>query len=235
MELLTTLSYYLGIPWRSEPASRIDRILNRRAWVVLGSNEVSLHEKVLTRKAIQILAGCPAGGVVHVDARPDAASFTVQHPKYLRKLNLVEIQLKPDGYILYLDYIWFKDGAPKGLGAIVLLRMAQVAQVLGIKRIELLAAGGTGEKRGQWTEDFWGYEFWPRLGFDAPLHYTIRQKLSTHPTLAHATKVSEVVLSDLKWWKQHGDGWEMTFDLTEGSTSWYTLTNYLSSREGLML
>lgn len=236
MNLFPRLAYRAGIPWTSSPKSSLDHIFNRKAAVT--GIQVKLREEVLDGKTVQILAGCPAGGRVEVSqAHGGALHFHVEHARYIQNrhgCNVVKIRRATDGFVLYLDYIWFAKDCPRGLGVIMLLRMAQLARELGFRRIELLAAGGSGIKGMAWQEDYWGFQYWPRLGFDTELQQSIRDLLSAHATLSQATHVSEVVATDLPWWKEHGDGWEMKFDLSENSASWYTLNAYLATRKGLL-
>ncbi|NHZ98635.1 hypothetical protein [Massilia sp. CCM 8734] len=205
MHLLESLCYYLGLPWKRNPPSQVDASLNRRARVLLGGKRVEIGGRVLTRKQSQILSGCPGGGLVRLITMRSDIRMVVTHAQFIRQWNIIEIRKARDGHVLYLDYIWFTN-APCGFGAITFLRMAQLAKTLGLVRTELLAAGGTGAKGRSWSEHFWGYEYWPRLGFNAPLQETIRQQLQTHPLLSTATTVSEVIQTDLNWWKQYGDG-----------------------------
>jgi hypothetical protein len=84
---------------------------------------------------------------------------------------------------LYLDYIRFAEICPRNFGAVVLLWMAYEAHCLGFSNIELLAAGGSGVKGTRWSEEFWGYEAWPRLGFDTVLHPAILKLIENEPHL----------------------------------------------------
>lgn len=200
--------------------------------------DVQVGDEPLSLNALARLSGCPAGGTISVDADDEAVFLTVRHEKWITNArsnrNFVEIRSDDDGYYLYLDYIWFSDDCPKGSGAVALLRMALEAKRLGFTRIDLLAAGGTGIKSGKWTEKFWGFELWPRLGFDTLLQPAILALTEKIPHLSHIKKVSELIAVDLDWWKINGDGWEMSFDLTAGSASWDTLHHFISER-GLLL
>ena len=95
--------------------------------------------------------------------------------------NVVWIERRAVGNILYLDYIRFSEECPKAFGVVALLRMAQLAQKLGFVQMVLLAAGGTGIKGAQWTQPFWGFETWPRLGFDTYLYPEILSLIKQEP------------------------------------------------------
>lgn len=235
MKRLKELIYKIGLPWSSPaPKTKLDRYFNRPAKVKVLAN-LEMNGELLSDKALQILAGCPAGGKVKVYEK-DAQTIvlTSRHADYIENrnhdTNVVEIQRTTAGYVLYLDYIWFSEKCPPGLGAVALLRMAQVAQQLGFSRMGLLAAGGTGIKQGGWNEPYWGFATWPRFGFDTELQPVMKGLLKTQPNLANLQYVSEVIAIDREWWKANGDGWEMSFDLRSGSKSWQTLYNYLSEK-----
>lgn len=189
-----------AIPSTEMPRTSLDAYFAGPA-TVHSKLRLDINGTLLSDAAIQRLAGCPAGGEV----------FLAQDDQYL-------------------DYIRFAERCPKNFGAVVLLRMAHEARQLGFVDIELLAAGGSGVKGNQWTEKFWGYEVWPRLGFDTVLQPAILDRIKTVPHLQGMTRVSQIIQADLQWWKDHGDGWDMKFDLAPGSASWTTLHQYCVNR-----
>jgi hypothetical protein len=241
MKKISRLLYRIGLPWASpEPKTKLDKYFNRRARVK-SNKPIELNGTILDNRTLQILAGCPAGGEVIVTTQSDRIALESRHVEYIensrKNTNTVEIHADTKGYYLYLDYIWFakepEGRCPPGLGPVALLRMAQMAQELGFHKLELLAAGGTGLKLkgGRWTEPFWGFSIWPRLGFDTPLQPVMLQFIKKNaPHLSNLTNVSEVIEKDRSWWEEHGDGWEMSFDLQEGSKSWQTLQQYLAEK-----
>jgi len=234
MTLVENLLYKTGVRWSSSrPKTTLDRYFNRKAKVYL-KTEVTLGGKPLTEKTLQILAGCPAGGTVRVSERRGTIVLKSQHDKWIENenddTNIVWLERRRIGYVLYLDYIWFSEKCAKAFGAVAFLRMAQLAQQLGFVQVVLLAAGGTGIKGARWSQPFWGYETWPRLGFDTHLHPAILGLIQQVPHLSGMTKVSQIIAADLPWWKTNGDGAEMSFDLTPNSTSWETLHNFISGR-----
>lgn len=225
------------IPDEELPATTLDMYFLGPA-TVLSKRQLEIHGTLLSDAAIRRLAGCPADGEVLV-AQDDLAIYLESRHEQLivndwRNANYVEIRSKEEGISLYLDYIRFAETCPRNFGAVVLLRMAYEACHLGFSHIELLAAGGSGIKGHAWSEDFWGYETWPRLGFDTELQPAMLELTDMEPHLRGMTHVSQVIQADLPWWKEKGDGWDMTFDLTPGSASWTTLYEYCTKR-GLLL
>lgn len=168
------------------------------------------------------------------DEDDHAVRLAVTHSKYIENkafdTNHVALQRDGEDYYLYLDYIWFSEACEKGFGAVALLNMAYTARDLGFTRIDLLAAGGTGIKEGKWNDKFWGYETWPRLGFDTELHPKMLAVTEQLPQFRGITHLSQIVEADLPWWKIHGDGRTMTFDLSDDSPSWGTLYKFCKER-----
>lgn len=220
---------------RPTPRTKLDKFFKGRA-VIHADILPELGGRRLDKRILQALSGCPAGGEVTLKLIDDRViRMLIRHRLYIENqnqdTNVIEIRREAPGYVLYLDYIWFSRRAcPEGLGAVALLRMAQAAQSLGFVRIELLAAGGSGVKGMSWAEPYWGYVAWPRFGFDAELQPAMLSVTQAYPKLAQLRYVSELLAVDSEWWRRHGDGWQMAFDLRPDSTSWQTLYSYLSEK-----
>ena len=180
---------------------------------------------------LQDLVMCPGGGTVV--GRPTTSGYEIlaAHTTHIQsgRINSCEIrQESPGVFFLYTHWVMFSPGGPSGLGCCAFLRAAQTAHRLGLTRIELLAAGGTDPR---WTSKFNGYYSWPKFGFDAPLEPAMMALVAKQPHLAHCMTVQEVISADSVWWKSHGNGCEMTFDLASGSKSWQTLHAYIRGRK----
>ncbi len=190
-------------------------------------------ERWLDDWMLQTIVMCPANGRVVVEQRKQAFVITGSHPEHMEPggRNVVEIRIGSDGEpFLYFDWVLFSTQAGKGFGAVAFFRAAQAASRARFQRIDLLAAGGAGYKH-QWTREFNGYHSWARFGFNAPLHASTLALIKDHPKLSGCTELLDIIDNDPEWWKQNGDGCELTFDLRSGSRSWYTLTKYLSEKE----
>lgn len=222
------------VGWRlPSQRTRWDEIFRGAAVVhVLRHERPRINGTVLDDWLLQTISMCPAGGQLFVDVTSSAIKLTVVHPKYIEqgRRNLVEIRVDKAGNpYLYFDLILFKGKDYPGFGAVAFYRAAQAAKRVGFQRIELLAAGGAGYKH-QWTRQFNGFHSWARYGFNAPLWPKTLQLLKGHPKLSNCRDLLDVINTDPEWWKQNGDGCDLTFDLRSGSRSWYTLAQYLKER-----
>lgn len=125
---------------------------------------------------------------------------------------------------LFVDrFMLRRDGRPQLLGTIAFCLCALQAYVLGLQKIELLAAGGAGFRK-----QYVGYWVWPKLGFDARLEPGEFDQ--TAPPLANCATVLEAMAASPDAWKTHGSQRLMAFDLAPNSTSWLTLLEYTRSK-----
>lgn len=194
-----------------------------------------IASRKLDKVQVQALAMAPSDAVVAVEERNGEIHLLVTASVYVPGQNIFVLKVDPvtTELYLYIDYIKF-EGGPSGLGAIAFLRCAQMCVMLGIGRVDLLAAGGASYKiQGTWNSGFNGFYTWARFGFNASLHQQTIVNLQRNPALADCQDLLEIMERNPTWWKDHGAGGEMTFDLRSGSRSWQTLSNYLS-KEGLL-
>lgn len=125
-------------------------------------------------------------------------------------------------------YIWNhrfdkRVGAPPGVGLASFKRQIEGARQLGVKRIELYAAGNRND-----TRDV-GYLVWAIFGFEAKL--TDQDKLLLPPQLRGLQTVNEVIgRGGRAWWAKHGTSRKMVFDLNEDSSMMKTLNSYLNDK-----
>jgi hypothetical protein len=197
------------------------------------SHRPKINGHVLDDWQIQTLAMCPSGGKVRV--RHHQAEFTLEvtHPDLIetKRVNVVELRKDANEYYIYIDLVLFATSGLKGFGASAFLRMAQTAQQLGFQRIDLLAAGGAGYKH-KWTRAFNGFHSWARFGFNATLWPETVARLQSSPHLQGCTELWEIIERDPGWWKDNGDGCDLSFDLRTDSRSWHTLYTYLEKKGG---
>lgn len=195
-----------------------------------------LNGRPLSRYAIQALAMAPAGSSIVVKETSEGVSIEVAHPQFFPKnsTNLFILKRDPSTseIYLYIDLVKFVPNGPKGFGAVAFLRCAQICQILGLSRIDLLAAGGQSYKVApqSWASGFNGYYTWGVFGFNASLHPQTCQNLQNNPQLNGCTDLLDIIERDAAWWRAKGAGGAMTFDLRQNSRSWHTLHNYLAAK-----
>lgn len=118
-----------------------------------------------------------------------------------------------------------KPDAPKGIGREMIRTQIQAAAMLGIRRIELYAAGDANS----WRK---GYYAWAVRGFDAPL--TRQEQARLPESLKGVKTLNELMLiGGDQWWRKFGMERKMTFDLSRDSLSWQVFFHYLR-RRGLL-
>lgn len=134
--------------------------------------------------------------------------------------------------IAHNDYFRIQDNSKyKGKGAQIFANQVAALTNENYKFIETQAARGSGNV-------FNGYYTWARLGYE-PSPSKVEKVLSKFNLLnAFNTEAPKVkTWGELlgtkygqKWWKENGDTFEGTFDLTPNSYSQTTLKNYLESK-----
>ncbi len=115
------------------------------------------------------------------------------------------------------------SNAPPLLGTVSFALSALQAYLLGLDKIELIAAGGAG-----FSKKFYGYLVWPKFGFDAPLEPG--EFTEKAPKLAVCRTVQQAMATSEACWKEHGSQRLMTFDLAPNSASWHKLVTYTRAK-----
>lgn len=174
----------------------------------------------------------------HVQAENHVKDDLLQPGEYVTVINrkVIEVQHKnktglfkeengDTGLIisgLFISHFMLrKKNTPPMLGTIAFSLCAIQAFLLGISKIELIAAGGDG-----FNPKFYGYKIWPKFGFDAEI-YPNEFNADKAPQLAGCATVLDAVALDPQAWDTHGSQRVMTFDLAPGSRSWVQLVKYL--------
>ncbi|NOT63981.1 MAG: hypothetical protein HOP19_27520 [Acidobacteria bacterium] len=168
------------------------------------------------------LAGALEGARVNVSVRRVGLFLAVEHPWF----ECYETSIRRDaggGLYAYLHDVRKRGREPKNLAIRAFLRQVNAARALGVKRFELYAAGDGNDTK------FSGYRFWPRLGFNAQLSQSEREKLP--PTLAQAGDLNQLMrLPDgYTWWKRFGRERSMIFDLVENSAMMQVFRQHLKT------
>ena len=186
---------------------------------------------VFDDEALVGLSAAPSGSTLSASLNGDSVQLKVDCPGVLTmERNLVQ---KTTGgwYVFNTNVRVHPLYSGKNFAARTTVIQARAAQRLGFESIDLYAAGDYSMANIKFPEDRWvGYWVWPRLGFDAdiPSHVQIRLP----PDLSSCTKISELMatVNGQEAWKIHGDGVDVSFDLTAGSVSWNLLERYTADR-----
>ena len=193
---------------------------NGKVTVDTGGLEFVLGDHTLTDKELAELTGAPDGRAVVVRPSNVGVSLIARNKAVFwwgeAEYSLIA-EAGKDGVILLDESIMIQKDLPAGLGLRLFATQAHAAERLGIDTIALEAAGNQGSVL------FNGYYTWPRYGFDAEL---IDAEIGRVPKeLGTVSTVADLMSSEAgrAWWKAHGDGRYMEFDLTHGSRSLQTL------------
>lgn len=116
----------------------------------------------------------------------------------------------------------------QGVGTRVFATQAHAASALGVRSIQTYASRGLGYN---------GYYTWPRLGYNAPFYAgdwikSEDQAASLPGVVMRAHDFHDLMstAAGREWWRDNGDGVELTFDTRPGSKSLQILDAYLQER-----
>lgn len=171
----------------------------------------------ITEEVIAPLSGALDGSRVHVKARAGGLYIEARHELFDRPVTW---QLGKDG-ILHGIEMYLSPDAPSGLGTRMMATTVFTAQALGLKEIQIMAAGKPDN----------GYYTWPRLGFDARLS-AAEQRILERAGFNDVKTVLDVMQTEKgrDWWRTYGTQREMFFPLDADGRSVQTLTQYLNER-----
>jgi hypothetical protein len=185
---------------------------------VTGATQVvRFGETGITSEVIPALAGALDGSRIIVRQKSGGLYFEARHELYDRPVTW---QISKDGVLHGIDFYLSPD-APKGLGTRMMATSIFTAQEVGLKEIQIMAAGKPDN----------GYYTWPRLGFDAPLTAADLRQLD-RDGLKNVESVLDVMQTPTgrDWWRVNGTRREMTFSLDHMGSSVRVLTQYLNER-----
>jgi hypothetical protein len=168
------------------------------------------------------LAGAPDDAVVRVRAQGGV-------------LRLEMVQAARYGYCGAHVAVRGRRGAVLVCGGYRILDQAlsEESRLLAMVQRQLIAAGRLGmwavlavADRGPGVYD---YCTWPRLGFDAPLPPLIIRNLPCF--LRGARRLLDLMQSERgrRWWRRHGVGLNVAFDLRRGSPCWNAFYSRLTA------
>src|SRR5579859_6649523 len=214
----------------------------------------------LSNEEIGALVGAPEGSYIRLgvsgdrdiysedyfkefpDFNPEGLSINFYPPDYPGWKDPETIKLETLAYygertvyktefgLLYIhnDTLVIRDDLQgSGLGSAIFADEVQHASDLGVDEIHTYAAGRYGDP------DWNGYYTWPRLGYDAKITDLYTGELPKE--FASSTYLSDLMATreGREWWKLHGVGGNMLFDLDPESDSRRVLATYMSERAKL--
>jgi hypothetical protein len=162
-----------------------------------------------------------------IEDTPKGIKLTVKNSIFIEDFNEVIIYRTSSNTTgLYIQLVDFTDAFGfTGVGALMIKSLLGViaATELAFDRLRLMAAGGRswGDRNPQ-GKRWIGYNVWPKMGFDMPLHAEtgkIVPFFGKFPSKLRAcARVSDVLAlkpGGKEFWSLVGDGWYMEFELSD--------------------
>ncbi len=211
-----------------------DRDETTKAWFDPTKVKVEADDQVLEvfdEEALVLLSAAPSGSALSASLKPDGVQLRVDYPGVLTMDRYLVQKQTGAWYVLNNNVRVHPSYAGKNFAARTTVIQARAAQELGFESIDLYAAGDFAMANIKFPEDRWvGYWVWPRLGFDANVPSHVQRKLPQD--LSSCKKISDLMatVNGQEAWKIHGDGVDVSFDLTPGSVSWHLLGRYTQVR-----
>ena len=188
-----------------------------------------LNGHVLDTAAFAKLTGAPDGSYMLPVITPGGdLEIEVAHDDIIETMQRT-VQQGAHGFQLVSNDILVIKKEFRGLGIAIrsFAIEAREAQRLGIAKIKALAAGKVGD-------EFSGWYLWVRAGFQADLDAAERALLAGEaaPALRAAQTLHDLMRTQegVDWWRSHGRGRQVEFDLAPASAHWDILNLYLAEK-----
>ncbi|OGT21500.1 MAG: hypothetical protein A2342_09505 [Gallionellales bacterium RIFOXYB12_FULL_54_9] len=181
-------------------------------------SDIALENGIVDKTTLPDLLGALDGSRIRVNMRKNRIDFEARHELYDRPITYM---LDKDG-VLHAVEFYLSPDAPEGIGTRMMGSTLLTSSELGIKEVQLNAAGRPDN----------GYYTWARLGFDGELPEKIRQAAERSGFHGVGT-VQDIFTQDggREWWLENGVGMKMKFDLDPDSVSMKSFSNYLVEKE----
>jgi hypothetical protein len=148
----------------------------------------------------------------------------ITHPLIVRQERGFRRDASGELYI-WNHYFEKRHDAPPGVGLRSFRTQVDGAQRLGVKRVELWAAGDHNDR------SYNGYYTWARFGFDAPLTQGEKRRLAALSQFAGVQTVNDLIMHGGRhWWRDNGTARRMRFDLPDDSSMMRVFNDYLKDR-----
>jgi len=186
---------------------------------------LDLFGRAIADEELAAAAGALDGAALSVSVRKGRELFVeITHPLIVRQERGFRRDANGELYI-WNHYFEKRHDAAPGVGLRSFKIQVEGARRLGVKRIELWAAGDLNDR------SYNGYLTWAIFGFDAPLTLRERQELSVDPQLAGVQTVNDLFQrGGRKWWQDYGTARRMRFDLADDSSMMQQFRTYLKGK-----
>jgi hypothetical protein len=149
---------------------------------------LDLFGRAVADEELAAAAGALDGAALNVSVRKGRELFVeITHPLIVRQERGFRRDANGELYI-WNHHFEKRHDAPPGVGLLSFRTQVGGARRLGVRRIELWAAGDRNDR------SYNGYYTWARFGFDAPLTQEEKRRLSILPQFAGAQTVNDLIL-----------------------------------------
>jgi hypothetical protein len=184
-----------------------------------------LFGRAVADEELAAAAGALDGATLNVRVRKGRELFVeIVHPLIVRQERGFRRDANGELYI-WNHHFEKRHDAPPGVGLRSFKTQVEGARRLGVKRIELWAAGDLNDR------SYNGYLTWAIFGFDAPLTPDEQQELALLPQVASAQTVNELFRRGGRdWWRVYGTARRMRFELSDDSSMMQIFRSHLKSK-----
>ena len=175
--------------------------------------------RILCQSELFGLCGAPDGSALQVGALNAEIYIEFQESDRIGMMGSSRLRSESDGLCLVIDSLLIlrKEHRGHGIGFACFRRQIRRARYLGFQKIRADTERKIDEN---------GHYTWPRFGFDAPLPDSLLRQLPCF--LRGAVSVLDVMEfpPGRGWWKEHGIGLSLQFDLQGSSRSMRVFRKY---------
>lgn len=191
--------------------------------------QIVFHGITINSTVAALLTGAPDNSYIEMDIQAnDTLTIAVRHEWLVDDKRMQVLVVSDDqGLFVEIADVYLKDKFQKqGLLTRIFAISACAAQSIGASEIILCAAGGMDNDK-----PLAGIQVWPKLGFNAELSFSKKEKKKLPAHLAPLKTVIEFRQSEegQAWWNENKEQGikTMYFDLSPNSKSWRLLDHLL--------
>lgn len=189
----------------------------------------------LSKEEVAQLSGAIDGSVLTITewetADFEALRIKISHNEVYATPAKQVVKLENNGYLTLVVDLQMIQPKMQGMGitTFALRQQVRMAKWLGIDALTAFAIGDINDPNHN------GYYTWARLGFNADIPKSLRDKLPEQ--LKSAQDLADLMETEhgREWWKQHGSDIAVKFDLSDNGKSIRILRAYLWEKFGVNL